>query len=342
MPGNIKRHNHYVPEMYLKSWAIGNKIRTYTLLVPNEKCPVWKARSIEYSASINNLYVRHDHGEERDDFENDFARLYEAPAKVPLMKALGGLVLTSDDWDKLIDFIASQIVRTPAFYFKTQEEMRKLLPEVIDSVAREIQFLTPEQIKKQNRRVPNEEIILPITLDFTGVKADEKSQYVKITAVAGKTTWLFSIRHILKEVAPILHQNRWSVVSAADGILWPTSDDPVICLNRYSNGSYDFNGAWGRQGTEIFLPISPTKGIYTQVGVAHPLSMVLSQEDSLLIKSIIVKHALMYVYSCKNDEDIPLIRPRNVNLEEYNRIKREYEKWYETYQEDEVPYLNPQ
>ena len=80
----IKRHNHYVPEMYLKNWAKGNKISTYCLLVPNANVPVWKDQSLKYSASIDNFYVRQENGREMDDFENEFMQKYETPAKEPL------------------------------------------------------------------------------------------------------------------------------------------------------------------------------------------------------------------------------------------------------------------
>ena len=341
MPEPIKRHNHFVPEMYLKNWATKNKVNTYSLLVPHENVPIWKEKSIEYSASIDNLYVRHDDGMEVDDFENEFMRRYETPAKAPLEKATNEQRLTSDDWQVLIDYIAAQIVRTPAFYLKSQNHMKELIPEAIETVAKEINSLIPDQIKRQNRTVPDDEIILPITVDFTGIKADDRSQFVKITAVAGKTTWLFSMKHLLTNVAPVLHRYKWSIVSPEEGICWPTSDDPVICLNYYGDRHYDFNGGWGKKGSEIFMPISPTKVIYTQIGVKHPPRMVFNRDESLLIKKLIVEHAFMNVYAYDKDEDIPLIRPRTVNLEEYKRIKTEFEEWYGKYQNDEVPYLNP-
>ena len=121
MSETIKRHNHYVPEMYLMNWATEKKVFTYQLLVPHINVPIWKATSIEYTASIDNMYVRQAKGEELDDFEEIFMRDYETPAKNPLIKACTDQPLTENDWDALINFLAAQIVRTPSFYFKSQE-----------------------------------------------------------------------------------------------------------------------------------------------------------------------------------------------------------------------------
>ncbi len=325
--------------MYLKNWAHENKVYTYNLLVPHPDFPIWNEKSIDHSASIKNLYVRQETGQELDDFENEFMKKYETPATGPLQKACSNLQLSSADWHILIDFVAAQFVRTPAAYFRTQTFMKEMLPEIIEEVETEIRDLTPKQIMDQQRTVKKERVLLPITLDFTGVRSDDTHQYVEINAIAGKSTWLFLINQILSDSSSILHQHRWSIITAADDISWPTTDDPVICLNN-DGSNYDFKGGWGKMGSEIIMPICPSKALYTQVGVKHPARMRLSKERSLFIKKLIVEHALMYIYSSEPDDDIPFIKPRITNPVEYKRIKTEYEEWYEKYIAEEVPFLS--
>ena len=55
---------------------------------------------------------------------------------------------------------------------------------------------------------------------------------------------------------------------------------------------------------------------------------------------MIVEHALMYVFSCERDEEISILRPRVIDLKEYERIKNEIEEWYKKYEDEEVPYLD--
>lgn len=50
---NISRNNHFVLQMYLETWKNeNNKIWTYDLLVPNEKCNLWNERPIKSIASL--------------------------------------------------------------------------------------------------------------------------------------------------------------------------------------------------------------------------------------------------------------------------------------------------
>ena len=337
----IKRHNHYVPEMYLNNWANRKKVNTYSLLVPHEKVPVWKRTSIKYAASIDNLYVRQRKGQELDDFEDVFMRRYETPAKVPMQKACKDYSLTSDDWNILIDFVAAQIVRTPAFFFKHQDIMKRIFPKVAESVGERLKEYMKSCSKPFSQSAPIIDNLLPTTIDITGIQADDDNQYVEIGTIIGKSTWLYSIDRLLTNTSYVLHNHKWSIITADEGIFWPTSDDPVICLNAYEDGDYDFGGGWDNEGSEIIMPISPTKALYTQVGIKHPPRMKFNFEESFFLKELIVEHALMYVYASNQDNDIPLIRPRTVDLCEYTRIKKDYEDWYNKYQEGEVPYLEP-
>jgi hypothetical protein len=57
----------------------------------------------------------------------------------------------------------------------------------------------------------------------------------------------------------------WNVIHAAVGIYFPTSDDPVICLNYNSESEYDFKGGWGKKNGNIIMPISPKQLLITQI-----------------------------------------------------------------------------
>lgn len=342
MPEIIKRHNHYVPEMYLMNWAKEKKVFTYQLLVPHVKVPIWKAKSVEYTASIDNMYVRQANGEELDDFEEEFMRNYETPAKNPLMKACNDQPLTENDWNALIDLLAAQIVRTPSFYFRAKEIAKKEMPGILTSLGHELNTLSAEQIIEQEKTYIKKENFFPITIEIKETAEDQTYQNIEIGAVVGKSTWLSTIKHALASSCSVLHQHTWGIITAADGVIWPTSDDPVICVNHRRGGHYDFQGSWDKSGNEIIMPICPTKAIYTKIGTSCPPRATLNYTNSYLLKRVIVEHALINIYSVKKDHEVVSIRPRTVDLEEYQRIKRENEKWYDNYQKKEVPFLQPE
>lgn len=334
----IKRHNHYVPEMYLNNWAHEKRIYSYQLLVSHNNVPLWNHSAVKNTASIDNLYVRVSKGNEIDDFENEFMK-YETAAKEPLLKACTDQRMTPNDWHELIGFVATQIVRTPAFFFRTKDKMKEFLPTILDDIGKKLAILTPEEIKQHSHKKTSADDLIPAAVRLTDIKPDNDHRYVEIKTIAGKSLWLFSIDHLIKKTASILHEHKWSIISASNGIKWPTSDDPVLCLNYYGKNDYDFWGGWGNPGSEIIMPISPRKALYTQVGKKHSPRLNYTYEESLLLKKLITEHAFMYVYASDQDVEIPLFRPRIVDIEEYRRIMKELSEWHGKYKEEEVPLL---
>ena len=53
----FKKDNHYVPQTYLRRWMTDDKINTYRLLVPHERCGVWKSHSPKSIAKHQHLYT---------------------------------------------------------------------------------------------------------------------------------------------------------------------------------------------------------------------------------------------------------------------------------------------
>ena len=64
--------------------------------------------------------------------------------------------------------------------------------------------------------------------------------------IAGRGLWLFSIRHSLRQTAKVLRQHKWTILRPPEGLSWFISDDPVIRLNYYERGKYDFRGGRGK------------------------------------------------------------------------------------------------
>ena len=115
----ICRDNHFVAQMYFEPWKNNNnKIWTYDLVVPNEKCHLWNEKSIRSIAAQRDWYTRLEEGKEVDDIEKYLNKKIETPASIPLKKAVQCETLTDNDWEKIINYIGCQIVRTPSFASK--------------------------------------------------------------------------------------------------------------------------------------------------------------------------------------------------------------------------------
>jgi hypothetical protein len=107
---------------------------------------------------------------------------------------------------------------------------------------------------------------------------------------------------------------------------WFTSDNPVVKLNYYSNGTFDLGGGWGNPGSEIFLPLSPEYLLYTQVGKRpkYARGERLPKHLASQIQGFIIKNAHRYIFSDRIDSAVSNVRSRIVSKE---MVLKENQGW---------------
>lgn len=67
------------------------------------------------------------------------------------------------------------------------------------------------------------------------VTVDKDINKVKVDSLIGKGMYLFALKHLLTKTVRVLAKHQWHVIRAVDNVSFPTSDDPVICLNYNSD-----------------------------------------------------------------------------------------------------------
>lgn len=324
----IRSTNHYVPRLYLKRWAsTGALVWAYRILVRHSKIPLWKERPISAVAYREHLYTRIAAGRLTDDVERWLDREFETPAEDSIQKAISGARLTSEDWRRLVRFLAAQDVRTPARLAEHLERWSETLPRLITETLQ-------DSVRRLELSEEKNEAIAPTTnLDSDyfpfRVTIQENPEgdggIVKGETIAGRGMWLFSIRHVLTRTIRTLYQHRWTILVSPDELTWFTSDDPVVRLNLYAPGKYDFKGGWGNPGTDIFLPLGPRHLLFTNVGKRPPpRGAVLSRPKAEMIRRFIAEHAHRTIYSDAPDPDVPTLRPRTIDAD---AVKQEAEQW---------------
>jgi len=334
----IQHNNHYVPQMYLNTWGTDNKIFEYRLLVSNEKVPVWSRESIEHVASLDYLYVHVVDGNEFDDIEKEFDVQFETPAKIPLMKAIQGDRMYPDDWKKLISYVTAQYVRTPKFYLQCKQLEESIFPSVMEGLAKELEEMVvpPETIQDKDLSS-----LLPVKVEILG-QDENGTANANITMVAGKNTWLFTIRHILSgdsDVLNIMHMKKWRVVTSHPDVTWPTCDNPFVIFTINKKMQYSITDGIGQPMNYFVFPLSPRKALLCG-NKAIPPNLFLTKDESIMIKNLIIHNAYLYVYSDLEDPDIPVLLPRCVDLETYKRIYSEQKNWFDVYKSQEGPFLH--
>jgi hypothetical protein len=171
--------------------------------------------------------------------------------------------------------------------------------------------------------------LIPIRVT-AAIQPGEKFGTLKCELVAGRGLWLFSIRHVLTNSVKVLLEQKWTILHPPDGVEWFTSDDPVIRLNYYGQGSYDFRGGWGRKGGEIMLPLDPRHLLYTKIGERPPQrGSILPRPKAEAIRRFIAEHAHRFIFGASPDSEVATLRRRLVDAAALRREQDQWSKWNE-------------
>ena len=329
---DLHRDNHYVHQGYLKRWlSADNRLWVYRVLVSHPDVPLWKPCSAKGVAYHSHLYTRIVAGKETDEFERWLDKEFEAPAEEPLRKATSGSRLSPEDWKRLIRFVAAQDIRPPARYIEHITRWVKEVPGILHSTlnesARKLAHADQKGEKIDYQEPPNA-VDIPVRVT-TEVEPEQGQSQIKAEVLIGRGLWLFSMRHLLTKTVAVLEKYRWTIFSAPNGIDWLTSDDPVVRLNYYKTGAYDFHGGWSSPGTEILLPLSPHYLLYTRVGDRRPPRDEFLRGKATFIRRILAEHAHRLIFSGQPDAEVVKLRPRIVDPIAFKNENDQWRKWHE-------------
>lgn len=329
MEQSITHRNHYIPQFYLKNWSLdGKTIQTYSILVSNANVPYWTQHPIKSSAVWNDFYTRMEGDKELDDFEHWFDREFEAPAKPIFDKLLNDQRISHKESIILSHFVFSQYVRTPAAYLRLREQSIQTFPAIIDKTISKLNMMKTEE-KRKGRLTPQFDEPISNRLFPMKVAIDKKRSAVEVKALVGRGSYLDNLRHLLTHTLKVAEQHDWQVLHAAENISFPTTDDPVICMNYRNENDYDFKGGWGRKNCNILMPLSPRMILFTQIGRKGPYhDLDFSPRISQLFRRMIVQHAHRYVYADRPQKGMLALNARIVSRDLYEQEKQSMAGWH--------------
>ena len=104
----LKRDNHFVLQLYLKSFAAASgEVLEYCILVSRSSEPVWKPVNVAGTGYEKNPYTRIVRGEEAHDFEQWLNREFESRAKALSITLLVNQKFKQSDWEIFVRFLAT-------------------------------------------------------------------------------------------------------------------------------------------------------------------------------------------------------------------------------------------
>ncbi len=253
--------------------------------------------------------------------------------------------LTPTDWKRLVRFLAAQDVRTPARLAESLQRWHATLPSLIEDTlqksVRELELARKSGEAIAQPKIPNRDYF-PLRVT-TEVKPEQEFGELKAEVIVGRNLWLFDIQHLLTHTVNVLYQHKWMILTPPEDLSWFTSDDPVIRLNFYGDGKYDFKGGWGNSGTEILLPLSPHHLLYTQIGQRPPRrGKIMARAHAEMIRRFIAEHAHRIIFAMSPDAEVEKVRPRTVNAALLREENEQWLRWHsdQTVAEQELMDLN--
>lgn len=322
--------NHFVPEAYLKNWAdTEGKIWTYKTLVSHEKIAKWKKFHTNAIAYHKHLYTIKISGNENDELEKWFDKEFESPAIPVIKKVTSDKKLSRDEWKSLINFIASQDIRTISKLIDHIMTMNKILPEIIneemDKISEKIKSNKFDFNYKSSK--PKYFDLFPLKLEKLPTE-DPAIGKIKATTYNGRALWFFSIKSALEKVAKVLHNYKWKIIKSSPGTSWPTSDNPVIKVNYLERGKYNLKGGWGVKNGVIFFPLGPQHAAFVEIGVKSSQKMIQCTElETNHFKKLIFENAHRMIFSNEIDSSVNFFRERIVDSELVNSEKNQISEW---------------
>lgn len=344
-PPGITRDSHYVPMAALRRWSIdGTHLFAYRILVSTPTVPEWRRRPIRGLAYHRDLYTVFAGWQELDDFERWLSSEYEQPGLEAIDRLLCGSRLTPEDWRRMAQLVAAQDIRTPLSFIESMRRWDQEIPEVLDRTIREsIKRLeeTKEQGVLLEQKSERNEFsdLLKVTIEPPIVPGSDQAT-VRAEVPAGRRLWIAAMRHLLTGVANTLCRHRWSVAEPAGDAEWPLTDHPVLRLNYYNPGHYDFGGGWGNCRSEIMMPVSPRHLLYVQVGKKAPNRFAFSPEHTKLVQRLLVERAHRWVFATRPDEWVADVRPRTVDPKRLAAEAKAWDDWHQDQLQSEISSLN--
>jgi hypothetical protein len=134
-------------------------------------------------------------------------------------------------------------------------------------------------------------------------------------------------RHHLTKNLHHITGHRWRAASPFGDEEWPLTDHPVLTLNYYERGRYDFEAGWGKKGSEFILPVSPKVALYMKVGNQATGPFTFSRTLTKELQRIMVERAFRWIFASRALPWVASARPREVNAQRFEQERRFWREW---------------
>ena len=272
------------------------------------------------------LYTTFDGDVEGDDFEKFITREIEEPGQEAIERLLSNFKMKPAHWHAIAKFVVAQQIRTPLFFIEWVRGLNESMPSTLEKVLRDVQRASAEELAEKQSNPNDNYLADELRVRMQPVPGRPRLAYVEAQISSSRTAWLAFMRQMLVGRTERFTSHRWRSMLAGDAE-WPLTDHPVITLNWYGPGKFDFGAGWGRERSEFILPVSPDRAIVTQIGSKERGPFYATPEQTRELQEIVVTRALRWVFVRKPAPWIAQFRPRTIDAEAHATEQASWRTW---------------
>jgi hypothetical protein len=240
--------------------------------------------------------------------------------------------LTPEGWSAILRFLWIQSARTPAAFLKFRERHVQSLPAIMHK------SLEDSVHKMEEAKSAGKTIAHPTSVaakDFPSqitshIEPGADFGTLKAEIPVGRSLWLWSLRQDYARTMAAIGKLKTTILRPPSGMIWVTSDDPVVLLNFRSATDYDFGGGYGRPGTEILFPLGPQHLLYAKVGERPPFQKYqrVPETTGMWWQKFLIEHAHRMLFAVAPDPMVEKFHPRHVSLEDDKHEAAQWQQWH--------------
>lgn len=290
----------------------------------HENVPLWELKSIKGLVCQDDLYTTFSGDKETDEFER-FITSIEEPGQAAIDKLLAHAKIKPADWQAIARFVAAQQLRTPLAFLEHTKRTERHTQEALEALIKKYEALGA--IVPDNGPVPPNYFSDTLKVSIEPPTNGGEKAGIRAEVKSARSVWMAIQRHHLTNNLHHITAHRWRTASPFEGAEWPLADHPVLTLNYYHRGQYDFEAGWGKVGSEFILPISPKVALYTKVGEKATGPFTFSPEQTEELQRIMAERAFRWILARSELPWVAAARPREVNAERFEQERQFWREW---------------
>jgi hypothetical protein len=273
----------------------------------------------------DDLYTTFSGDAETDEFER-FITSIEEPGQEAIEKLLARSKMKPTDWQSIAKFVAAQSLRTPLAFLEHTQRTERHLQEALESLIRKYEALraiVPDDDGPKSANYFSDTLKVSIEAPVD----DGNKAAVRAEVKSARSVWMATQRHHLTNNLHHIVNHRFRAAAAFGHAEWPLCDHPVLTLNYYRRGEFDFDAGWGKENSEFILPISPKIALYTKIGDMTTGAFTFTREQTAELQHIMAQRAFRWILATRELPWLVTARPREVNPTRFEQERRFWREW---------------